>query len=41
MRAVQRGEAFAELDNGFVQVAAVDHARVRVTDTGMLLYMST
>ncbi len=46
LRAVQRGEAFAELDNGFVQVAAVDvqrrllachrldHARVGVTDTG-------
>ena len=46
LRAVQRGEAFAELDNGFVQVAAVDvqrrllachrldHARVGVADTG-------
>ena len=45
-RAVQRGEAFAEVDDGFVQVAAVDvqrrllarhrldHARVGVTDAG-------
>ena len=46
LRAVQRGEAFAELDDGLVQVTAVDvqrrllachrldHARVGVTDAG-------
>ena len=46
LRAVQRREAFAEVDDGFVQVAAVDvqrrllachrldHARVGVTDAG-------